>query len=427
VARAAPLALVLGLTLAAGALADGDAERAFKRAWARARGDAAAQESALGDLAAAGGPDAAALLARIALADDVAASVRDRAEALLHDLDGAEVSLWAAEVLDDERDDRLRAVAAGYLAARAERDPHAGLLLRPALEDDAWSVQAAAVRGLARVRRPEVVATLVRFLPDADGRVAADCRDALARLTGERFGSAEEWTSWWATRKDGYALPDPDARGDAEEPSRHRTVTRLDAPADAGRTIYGAIESSRVVFVVDVSSSMQVRAWADDGGARPLTRLEYVQTELAAAIEEQLDADDEFGIVVFSTEVHPWKRELVKASDRNRSRAAGFVRDLRPEGGTNISGALEAAFAYEDVDTIYFLSDGTPTEGELRTNADILAAIRQWNAGRGVRLNAVAFLAGDGEAWGVAEDKGMAERSLRALADANDGTFALFD
>jgi hypothetical protein len=202
-------------------------------------------------------------------------------------------------------------------------------------------------------------------------------------------------------------------------------VTRLDAPGGQGRTIYGGVESSRVVFVVDVSYSMHVRALEGDGAR--LTRLEYVQAELAAAIEEQLDDDDEFNVVVFSDGVRTFQRGLVRASSRNKRAAARFVRSLQPDGDTNIYEALEAAFAHEDADTIYFLSDGSPNRGPVTIPDDILGATRQWDAGRGVRLHTVAFLAGDAEAFGVVENKGMSERFLRALAEAHGGSFQLFD
>ena len=158
-----------------------------------------------------------------------------------------------------------------------------------------------------------------------------------------------------------------------------------------------------------------------------MTRLEYVQEELCGAIEEQLDDDDAFNIVVFSTGVQTWKRELTRASSRNKRQAIRFVRALRPDGETNIYGALEATFNIEDVDTVYFLSDGFPTAGPVTVGEEILGDVRKWNTGRGVQIHAVAFLAGDAEQFGVIENRGMSERFLRALAEENDGTFHLFE
>src|SRR3982751_6767162 len=85
-----------------------------------------------------------------------------------------------------------------------------------------------------------------------------------------------------------------------------------------------------VVFVVDTSGSM--------AGAK----LQQAQKALRFCIEN-LNADDRFEIVRFSTEAEPLFHELVLANSDHRKRANGFIDDFKPIGGTAIADALQSA------------------------------------------------------------------------------------
>src|SRR4029434_4499915 len=58
---------------------------------------------------------------------------------------------------------------------------------------------------------------------------------------------------------------------------------------------------------------------------------------------ENLNADDRFEIVRFSTEAEPLFHDLVPADPDHRKRANGFIDDFKPIGGTAIAGALQSA------------------------------------------------------------------------------------
>ena len=73
------------------------------------------------------------------------------------------------------------------------------------------------------------------------------------------------------------------------------------------------------------------------------------------------------------------------------------------------------------------VSDGTPTAGEVLVSDTILGKVRTWNSGRSIRVCTIGFLAGDGTALGVAENKGGAKRFLKKLAKQNGGTFRAFE
>ena len=414
---------LLGLcSILLGAPAHADAIRDFQRAWGAAGDDPSAQRAALDALAREDSAEVARVLAQVALSPELSPQVKNAAGAHLFSRTDPSVTLWASEGLSGRGPDALKVLQAQYLAHRATDDPDAGILLIPALEEDP-PIAAAAVAGLAKVRRASVVAALIAALPDLEGRPRADAIRALADLTHESHTDPEAWAGWWAAVGASYSLPAP-GRSPAAQPTG-RTVTRLDAPGGVGRTIYGDVRSSHVVFVVDVSYSMHVRAIEDT--ASPLSRLQYVQAELSGVIEEQLDDDDEFTIVTFSTEARALGGELVRANRRNKRRAVGFVGSLQPDGDTNIHDALQLAMRVPEVDTIYFLTDGTPTHGPVTVNDELLECVRAWNLGREIQIHTIAFLAGDGASFNVVEQPDMARRFLEALAEQTGGTFTLFD
>ena len=107
-----------------------------------------------------------------------------------------------------------------------------------------------------------------------------------------------------------------------------------------------------------------MRIRAKDTQGRTRSRLDYVRESLLGVIDVQLGAADCFNVLAFSSDVHLLsKKGLLEGSEKNKQRARAWIRALRPEEGTNVYLALERAFELEDFDTIYFLSDGSPSEG----------------------------------------------------------------
>ncbi len=110
-----------------------------------------------------------------------------------------------------------------------------------------------------------------------------------------------------------------------------------------------------VVFVVDTSGSM----------AGP--KLQQAQKALDFCVAN-LNAEDRFEIVRFSTEAEPLFQKLVDASSENRKRASEFIAGLKPIGGTAIADALDRALKTraeksERPYVVIFLTDGLPTVG----------------------------------------------------------------
>jgi Ca-activated chloride channel family protein len=128
-----------------------------------------------------------------------------------------------------------------------------------------------------------------------------------------------------------------------------------------------------VVFVVDTSGSM--------AGAK----LQQAQKALRFCVEN-LNADDRFEIVRFSTEAEPLFRELVPADSDHRKRANGFIDDFKPIGGTAIADALQSALKVRPDKSdrpflVIFLTDGLPTVG-TRNPEEIVANIKKASGAR---------------------------------------------
>ncbi len=181
--------------------------------------------------------------------------------------------------------------------------------------------------------------------------------------------------------------------------------------------VYGTIRSKRVIFVVDVSGSMEARFTTNRGES--LSRLQFVQRELQTVLKEQLPAGAQFNLVIFSTGVRTWKPALVAANAQSVQEAVQYVGALREDGGTNIHGALEKAFADPQADTIYFLTDGMPSEGKKKANADILQDVAAWKAQRKVVVNTIAFLMGNFNG----DNKPKSRELMFELAKATGGVY----
>src|SRR6184192_1418256 len=139
-----------------------------------------------------------------------------------------------------------------------------------------------------------------------------------------------------------------------------------------------------VVFVADTSGSM--------AGAK----LQQAQKALRFCVEN-LNSDDRFEIVRFSTEAEPLFRELVPADSDHRKRANGFIDDFKPIGGTAIADALQSALKVRPDKSnrpfvVIFLTDGLPTVGtrnpdEIVANVKNASGVRIFSFGIGSDVN----------------------------------------
>ena len=126
-----------------------------------------------------------------------------------------------------------------------------------------------------------------------------------------------------------------------------------------------------LTFVVDVSGSMR---------GQKMEQARAAGRQLLASLGSQ----DRFRIIDFSTDVRTFASGFTPATRHNIDEAVRYLDDLRPEGSTNISGALEEALdtAVDEsrMPIVFFVTDGEPTVGER--NADRIAALASRLRGR---------------------------------------------
>jgi hypothetical protein len=357
--------------------------------------------------------DLAARAARRAdLLEDLAKSagpaIRAPAIEILGRLPGTR-GLGALSAATLSKDGAVRLAAARALGGKLDQ-PGADAMLGRLLTDPLARVREEAATSFRRAPTRDPVPLLIGRMPHEPLRNRAAIAETLKKLCHVDLGcEATAWQDWLATVR-GTGSFDPAA-----------VVGRVAARHRYDVSWYGIpILSDRIIFVIDVSGSMD----SVQGREGP-TRLRLAQDELVGVLRK-LDPNTHFNILAFSWSCQSFRRRgLVKATPATVREAVRFVSRLKAGGGTNTYDALQQAFdAGEDVDTIYLLSDGTPTVGQHVVQERIVALVDRWNGLRGIRIHTVALLIGDlsGSFGQDSEDKDDAARFMRLLASVTGGT-----
>jgi Ca-activated chloride channel family protein len=133
----------------------------------------------------------------------------------------------------------------------------------------------------------------------------------------------------------------------------------------------GAVVPRDLSLVVDVSGSMSGQ------------KLDQARAALRQALGT-LRPEDRFRLIAFSSGVRHFREGFTPATAANLAAAREFVDALAADGGTNISGALDAALgssvAEERLQLVVFLTDGVPSVGEQ--DPDRIAAQASGRIGR---------------------------------------------
>ncbi len=177
------------------------------------------------------------------------------------------------------------------------------------------------------------------------------------------------------------------------------------------------IEENNVAFLLDISGSMEGK---DEGiaASKPMsaalnqaeksvskklggklgrklgrrarsetTKLGSARRELIRALEG-LPGEASFTIITFGSEVKEWPGGYREVGGVARRAAQAFVADLSAGGGTPMNKGLEEGYGLEDVEAIFLVSDGRPTDA---AGPDILAGLAALDNGRGIVVNTIGI------------------------------------
>ena len=331
-----------------------------------------------------------------------------------------EVHDYVFEQLDENRNFKTRIVLLAVVARWAKEDARALEVLHRSLGDRKKPVVLAALSWVKKLKREESVEPLLDLIEkrlkkvrgrtvQVKDRVYYDSVDALKAITEREFSSVVDWRTYWKAHQEGTALEKKPARKGPSRTAVHRPPSFFDIP----------VNSDRVLFVIDVSTSMRqtderavgeevaggelskgktrVGGASSGGGARRgeiRVRMRRAQDELIRAVGT-LDAGVRFGIVAFSHKMFFWGGDarLVDATLANKKSAESWINGLQATGFTRTDLALGHALGAFDVDTIFLLTDGEPKDRNNQRLAvnPILEYVRIENRFLRSRIHCISF------------------------------------
>jgi hypothetical protein len=144
------------------------------------------------------------------------------------------------------------------------------------------------------------------------------------------------------------------------------------------------VTGRRVVFVLDLSGAMR-----DPIGKGKATRWEVAREELAQTLAGLADGLA-VNVVLFQEDVESAFDAPRPLDAKTRKALRTFLRRTSPgERGNLLAGVLHAV--RQDADSVYLLSDGAPSTGEMVHKGRVRATIRQENRRLKRAIHCVGF------------------------------------
>jgi HEAT repeat protein len=259
-----------------------------------------------------------------------------------------------------------------------------------------WQVKVATCDAFRAIGSTKAMDMLIGRLDSEGGRVQDEIQTALQKLSGQnREMTREEWNTWWQhTRK--YGELDKKMKEELEKEGKDP------APAQGGNTVarqtpkrptyYGIKVYARTLgYVLDISDSMKVGFKLSPEWEAKLGRKYAGETKIDVAKEEieysirDMDPRTRLNLYFFNTYVRAWQSSPVAAGTMGEN-AIQAVKNIDCKLQTNYYDALRMVLGLDDgqdpwrvafcdtPDTLFFLTDGSPTDGEI-TKTDEL---RTW-------------------------------------------------
>jgi hypothetical protein len=306
------------------------------------------------------------------------------------------------------------------------------------LSAGAWQVRSAAAECLGGIAEWKSIEALISRMEIESGRIRVDIRNALKRITRDDLGlKPEYWREWWEKEKTkrGGRAPAP-----KKEPPKGRH--EYGAPTYYGLRVF----SQGLGYVLDTSKSMTMEIEVQAGWLKKHSRTypaagkkyHLALREVEASLKS-LDPRARFNLYFFRTTASAWKKAMLPASPSNvtsavnrmtaeeprpprRSRPGEQIASTAQNYRTNYIDVFRLVFGLKvggqapnlatTPDSMFFLTDGKPTAGEIRDPDTLVSWFEERNQFARIRMNIVTF--------GHAESN---MEFLKKLAEDNGGAF----
>ncbi|MHC4955675.1 MAG: HEAT repeat domain-containing protein [Planctomycetota bacterium] len=301
------------------------------------------------------------------------------------------------------------------------------------LSHSSWQVKIATCDALRAIGSVAPVELLIDRYEIEGGRVKEDVLETLQALTGnQRKYSPDTWRAWWKKAK---KWRDLEERGKKELEEEGKSPGRNNDDRYASNKkkkphYYGIRIYARTVgYVLDISQSMQQgfrvsEEWEERLGHKlpGRTRIAVCKQELAHSIRG-LDPRTRINLVFFNDRARLWKSTPV-AAGASGANAISAVKNIATKGQTNYYDALRLIMGMkggaggwvsdfaDTPDTLFFLTDGSPTDGEITDAEELLAWFNERNRFARLRVHVIAM-----------GNTGVDSEFLQKLAESNRGTF----
>jgi len=174
--------------------------------------------------------------------------------------------------------------------------------------------------------------------------------EATASVRADHFSGLDDFRLFWVADKDDLGLRVLAYKGAAEEDGFFMLMGN-----PTGAAVEKVVEKD-IIFVLDTSGSMRGE------------KIEQARSAIDYCLQN-MNPGDRFNVITFGTTVQSFRDEVVPVKPADVSAAREFVENVIANGRTNISGALDKAFAGKADPgrprIMMFLTDGAPTVGEL--------------------------------------------------------------
>jgi HEAT repeat protein len=312
------------------------------------------------------------------------------------------------------------------------------------LEHEIWQVRVSAADALGEIGSKDAIDPILKRIDKEAGRLREDGVRALKKITGMNYElDINRWKNWWKQNKDHFSGPATVKPPPINDP----TYTQVLVPQYYGINIY----SKYIIYVMDISKSMEdflhiqkgsygkrkklVSApKKNDGYANPPepkddtgyvaeTKLGVAKEEMMASISE-LEKGTCFNIIFFSDHAKLWKPEMFKITDEyGQASACNVIKSRSGFGLTNYHEVFKLLFGIDKndtydskflslADTVFILTDGRPTEGEITRSDELLAFFNDRNRFAKMKVHVIALGKSD-----------IDQEFLRSLAEQNQGTY----